>query len=119
MDGERYKPWRERPEPDELLEAQAGQTWRALLDESRRCVDALKQVTREADRRLGLGARMIDALRRRNAGGSPHERIERQLAAFEVRLGAMETRLSDLNVYGRQVAEPPRRRLATPRRKAA
>lgn len=109
---ETFQPWRGKREPDELLEAQAGAAWKSLLDESRRAVDTLKAMTVEADRRLGLGARMLDALRKRE-GETAHEKIERQIAAFEVRLAAMESRLVDRDEAPRPHAMP------TPKRRAA
>lgn len=121
MSADDFKPWRTQKDPDELLEAQAGATWKALLDESRRCVDALKQVTREADRRLGLSSRMIERWGKGDVE-AVHDKIERQIAAFEVRLSAMESRLIDRESRERDKPAPPSHPMPTdssPKRKAA
>ncbi len=100
MSDKNYKPWREDHEPVDLLAAQASETWAALLSDSRRCVDTLREITKEADQRLDLGRRLLEALARHDAAanGTMHNTLTRRLDAFETRLDAMEARLTELEI---------------------
>ena len=109
-----YKPWREDHEPVDLLAAEASETWAALLSESRRCVDALKEVTREADDRLLLGQNLMNAMA--SQPFSIHAKLLERLERFESRLNAMETRLTELEIESIEHRPFP---LHTPNRHAA
>jgi hypothetical protein len=104
-----YRPWRSTGESDDVLASEISATWQGLLDESKRCVDALRQAMRDADRRIGVGRRVIHALgeradhRRRSA---VHEQLEQRIDAFEQRLAMMEQRLEALKPAGRPLPLP-------------
>lgn len=105
MSNDGYVPWRRRGEPDEMLETQVSEAWQSLLDDSRRCVEALRAATRDADQRLGLGRRLLEALSRRQPNA--HEQLTQQLARFEHRLKMMERRLYQVELESHTALQHP------------
>jgi len=90
------RPWRRNDETDELLAADVSQQWRKLLDESKSCVQQLRAATEQADRRLDMTARVIEALRSPAAADRQHalhERILDRLEQFDRRLTRLESQL--------------------------
>ena len=105
-----YVPWRRNGEPDEMLETQVSEAWQSMLDDSKRCVEALRAATREADQRLGLGRRLLEALTRRQPNA--HELLTQQLARFEHRLKMMESRLNQVELESPSTLPHPSTRRA-------
>lgn len=92
-----YRPWRQGDDEDDLLADRVSAQWRQLLDDSKRCVHALRAATAAADRHLAINGQTLKGIAgRHDAGETAHDRILRQLEQFERRLSAMEHKLSDL-----------------------
>ncbi len=110
MSNDDFVPWRRNGEPDEILETQVSEAWQSMLDDSKRCVEALRAATRDADQRLGLGRRLLEALTRRQPNA--HEQLTQQLARFEHRLKMMERRLGQMEMASPSTLPHPSTRRA-------
>lgn len=98
-----YRPWRSGDE-DTVVDADQTRQWSRLIEEAGRTLRELRAVNEDMENRLGLGARLLEALGAQQAGiqnetnlrEAMQETIHERLDAFERRLVVMEEAVTTL-----------------------
>ena len=111
-----YHPWRSDSAASESKAAGDIEAWQDLVEESRRYVDQLRQLTGQLDSRLNVGGRLYDALSRQSASitqqrqrtEDTRQQVEQHLEDFRSRLEKIETRLIAVEqLFGRLMDQKP------------
>ena len=111
-----YHPWRTDSAASEARSAGDIEAWQNLVDESRRYVDQLRQLTGQLDSRLNVGGRLYGALSRQTASMTQQRQhaedtrrqAEQHLEDFRSRLEKIETRLVGVEqLFGRLMDQKP------------
>ncbi len=108
------QPWRADVEAEEQLAADISAQWRALLAESKLCVERLRAVAGDADRRLERGAKLTTSRPHRDSADAvhAHHRILHRLDEFEKRIVALEQRMPEAPPPTVAPIQPPRNHAA-------
>jgi hypothetical protein len=96
MSSANYRPWhREQSQSQPSLAAEGHDAWRELLDESRRSIADLRNLSGQVQKRMQTGARLLVAMRQTQEH-DPDATTTARLRAIENRLARLEAAVDRL-----------------------